>query len=842
MPIDFLAYTGLTEGKVISNQKKYGLNQLYEKKRKGVFIYFKKIVEEPMLLLLLIAAVLYFFIGNNWDGVLMLIGVLLMIGIDLYQEQKTDRALEALKELSTPQVKVIRNGNTRLIPSNQLTVGDLMIAQEGDRIAGDGIIIADSNFSVDESLLTGETGALFKNSIIAGKANDKNIVYSGTLALSGQAIIEIRAIGIKTQYGKIGESLVKIHEDTTPLQKQTKKIVKIFGVAGATACLLLMAIVYTSSRDIIDSLLKGLTLAISVIPEEIPVVLTIFAALGAYRLTQKKTLVRKINAVETLGHITTLCTDKTGTLTENRMALQELYADGKLLTAEVAKTKNHELFHPLTDSLLASQPHPYDPMDISIHELAKKIGLKPSVVYSKRNLIHEYGFDQKLKFMGHLWSSGDTRDLVVKGSAEQVLAKCAVNDKQRRVLSGEIDAMAGKGLRVLAVAHKQMKSKNEPNTLTRVKDFDFVALLGFRDPPRADAKRAVNLAQKAGITVRMITGDHPQTAMHIAKAVGICCSKGVVTGKELNRISESDLTDKINEMFIFARINPEQKLKIISALKRRGEVVAMMGDGVNDAPSLKNADIGVAMGKRGTNVAREAADIILLDDRLLTVVQAVGDGRRIFDNIQKAIGYIFIVHVYIILTALIIPLLGLPILLTPIHIVLLELVIDPTCALVFESIPAEKDVMKRKPRNPKKALISLRRLASVFTIGITIFIITIVVYISSLRFGLDTEQARTIGFSLIIWTNLLLVLTSVSHQHLFGQIFGFVKNKTFLSVYLAVICGLIILIYAPGINTKFGFEAIPFWVFICTGILGLVPLMFGEVLKHIIPHKPNIEN
>ncbi|MDF1497720.1 MAG: cation-translocating P-type ATPase [Patescibacteria group bacterium] len=837
MPIDFTRFEGLSEGKVISNQKKYGLNQLDEKKRKGVFTYVKKIVEEPMLLLLLIAAGLYFVIGNTWDGVLMLAGVLLMIGIDLYQENKTDRAVEALMELSTPQVKVIRDGKLKLIQSNQLVVEDLMVVQEGDRIAGDGTILADSNFSVDESLLTGESGALFKTTQTGEKITDKNKVYSGTLALSGQAVIKISAVGISTQYGKIGESLATIEDDRTPLQKQTKKIIKIFGAVGATACVLLMAIVYASNKDIVDSLLKGLTLAISVIPEEIPVVLTIFAALGAYRLTRKKTLVRKINAVETLGHITTLCTDKTGTLTENRMALQELYTDGKVLTIEVAKTKKEKLLPAMTDALLASQPNPYDPMDISIHELAKKIGLNPTKVYNKRNLIHEYGFDQKLKFMGHLWSSGEERDLVIKGSAEQVVARCSVSESKRKQLLEEIDTMAGKGLRVLAVASKKFTEKREPNTLSRVKNFNFVALLGFRDPPRADAKKAVSLAQQAGITVRMITGDHPQTAMHIAKAVGICCSKGVVTGKELSRISETDLTDKIHDMYVFARINPEQKLKIISALKRRGEVVAMMGDGVNDAPSLKNADIGVAMGKRGTNVARESADIILLDDRLLTVVQAVGDGRRIFDNIQKAIGYIFIVHVYIILTALLIPLSGLPILLTPIHIILLELVIDPTCALVFESIPAEADIMKRKPRNPKKAIISLRRLASVFAIGIMIFIITTAVYVSSLRYGMDTEQARTVGFSVIIWTNLLLVLTSVSHKHMFGHLFDFIKNKTFLSVYLAVIVGLIVLVYVPVINNRFGFHTIPLWLFFGTALLGLIPLAFGEILKQLLPHK-----
>jgi P-type Ca2+ transporter type 2C len=833
MPIDFSAYAGLTEGKVISNQKKYGPNELYEQERKGIFHYVKRLVQEPMLLMLLIAAVLYFFIGSTWDGMLMIIGVLVMIGIDMYQERKTDKAVEALKELTTPQVNVIRDGKTVTIPSTELTTNDLMVVQEGDRISGDGIIRDVSNFSVDESLLTGEPGAIFKSPAQNGSKDRKFKVFTGTLVLSGQAVVQITAIGNKTQYGLIGTTLAKISDETTPLQKQTGKIVKIFGIVGALACLSLMAIVYFRSQDLVDSLLKGLTLAISVIPEEIPVVLTIFAALGAYRLTKKSTLVRKINAVETLGHITTLCTDKTGTLTENRMGLEELFVGDKLIHVDAAKNQKRDLSGALSYSLLASQPNPFDPMDISIHALGRKVGLMPEIVYAKKNIIHEYGFDQKLKFMGYLWRSGKDKTLVIKGSAEHVVERCNLDNKEKHELLKQIDDLAGRGLRVLAVA-KLENVKSEYKTLKKVKDLDFVALLGFRDPPRTDAKRAIKLAQKAGITVRMITGDHPQTAMHIAKAVGICCTGGVITGKEIERFSEADLANKILDLHVFARINPDQKLKIISALKRRGEVVAMMGDGVNDAPSLKNADIGVAMGKRGTNVAREAADIILLDDRLITVMSAVEDGRRIFSNIQKAIAYIFIVHAYIILTALIIPLVGLPILLTPIHIVLLELVIDPTCALVFETIPAESDVMRLKPRDPRAPLIALPRLLRIFTHGFIIFIITGGAYYTALQSDLGVEVARTIGFSVIIWTNLFLVISTGTRQVKFSQILAFIQNRTFIAVYGIVILSLSLVIYMPGVNTRFGFTALPLWIFALTIGLGLLPTLLGLTFRRFM--------
>ncbi len=832
MPIDFSAYDGLTRGKATSNQEKYGPNALYEQERKGILHYAKRLVQEPMLLMLLIAAVLYFIIGATWDGLLMIGGVLLMIGIDVYQERKTNKALEALKELSMPQVSVIRDGETKTIPSTELTVGDMMIVQEGERIAGDGTLVDVSNFSVDESLLTGEPGAIFKSPSSNGSKEKKHKVFTGTLVLSGQAVIKVTAIGAKTQYGSIGASLAKISDETTPLQRQTGRIVKIFSAVGALACLSLMGIVYFRSQDLVNSLLKGLTLAISVIPEEIPVVLTVFAALGAYRLTRKQTLVRKINAIETLGHITTLCTDKTGTLTLNRMTLEEVYAGDKLMHVKDADEADEEFKDALRYAILASQPNPYDPMDKSIHELGEEVDLAPETVYKDKNLIHEYGFNQKLKFMGHLWRSGQDKTLVIKGSAEHVIERCELDEGRKQELLKQVDDLAGRGLRVLAVAKKD--GPKETKTLKNVKGLNFVALLAFRDPPRADAKRAIKLAKKAGISVRMITGDHPQTAMHIAKAVGICCEGGVMTGKELENISEADLADKISELEVFARIDPDQKLKIISALKRRGEVVAMMGDGVNDAPSLKNADIGVAMGERGTNVAREASDIILLDDRLITVMGAIEDGRRIFDNIQKAIAYIFIVHSYIILTALIIPLAGLPILLTPIHIVLLELVIDPTCALVFETVPAEPGLMRKKPREPNSPIIKWPRLVRIFINGFVIFFVTGGAYYYALIADFDVETARTMGFSVIIWTNLFLVLTIAEKHVKWKQLKAFIYTRAFLGVYGVVVLALVALIYVPGVNARFGFTSLAPHIFAITAVLGLIPTLLALGIRKLL--------
>lgn len=848
MSLEIEHLVGLSEKEVRASQKKHGANILFKQQRKGLFFYGKRLVQEPMLLLLLIIAVLYFGIGNQWDGWLMLGGVLLIIGIDLYQERRTDKALEALKELSAPKINVIRNGKKENIESKELTVGDFLLVQEGERISGDGKIVASSNFSVDESLLTGETGAIFKHALkngkakprysdrgaVLAKAGNKNIVYTGTLAVSGQAVIKIASIGNETQYGKIGSSLSKIKQTQTPLQKQTKRIVLIFGTIGFIACISLIGIVYIQSQDLIDSLLKGLTLAISVIPEEIPVIVTVFGALGAYRLIRKKTLVRRISAVETIGHLTTLCTDKTGTLTENRMALEAIYADG----AERKWIGKKADMDPtiIESALLASQRTPFDPIDVAIHKAAKNNGMIPKALYDHRTLKKEYGFDQKLKFLGNIWRQKETQKLFIKGSAENILERCKLSRSEHEHLLKKIDQLAERGLRVLATAEQPI-SGHLPKTLKNQKEFRFVALLGFRDPPRSDAKQAIQACRRAGIQVRMITGDHPETARHIAQAVGIQTTGGILTGTDLDNLNEQDLARRIKTVRIFARVIPEQKLKIISALKQSGEVVGMIGDGVNDAPSLKNADIGIAMGQRGTNVAREASDIILLDDRLQTVIKAVIDGRRIFDNIQKSFGFIFTVHVYVILLALLIPVFGLPAMLLPIHIVLLELIIDPTCAIVFESIPAEEGIIKRKPRDPKKFIISPRRFSRVIFVGIIIFLITAGAYLLALANGLSDSVARTIGFSILLWSNLFLVLTSVSRTQPVIQSLRFLSNRSFLSVYAVMITGLLLLIYIPQLNTRLGFTTIPPWIFLITILLGFLPMILGETMKRLA-HPP----
>lgn len=829
MSLHYEHFKGLSSAEAERKQR-VGGNVLFQKKKKGVVDYALQLFNEPMLLLLLATALIYFVIGDVWDGLLMLIGVSLMIGIDLHQEARTDKALEALKELSTPKINVIRDGKLKSLKNEELVEGDILIVYEGERIAGDGAIQATSNFSVDESMLTGESGAIYK-SIQDTLNRDLTRVYAGTLCLTGQAVIKVTAVGLKTQYGRIGESLAQIHEDLTPLQQKTGKLVKIFGLIGLLSCVALILINYSYTRDLIDSLLKGLTLAISVIPEELPVILTVFAALGAYRLTKKKALLKKINAIETLGSITTLCTDKTGTLTVNRMELQSILGiEGREIKS--AKSIGKADMEILKSAALACPTEPFDPADLSIFDLAKKSGLDLDALHADCSLANEYGFNHKLKFMGFAWKCANKTTLYAKGGAEQIIDRSKLTAEERKNLLNSVDKLSSRGMRVLGLAKKNIHSRT-PGSLNKVDEMDFVALLAFRDPPKLEAKDAVLACERAGISVRMITGDHPKTALHIADAVGIKHKGIFMLGSEIETLSETELAARIRNVKVFARVIPEQKLKIVRALQAAGEIVAMVGDGVNDAPSLKEADVGIAMGMRGTNVAREASDMILLDDSLNTVVNTIHDGRRIYDNIQKSVTYIFGIHIYIILIALVIPLMGMPSLLLPIHIILLELIIDPTCSLVFEAMPAESDIAKRKPRNPQKPIISGRGFLGIFIRGLSVFAITFATYFLSLKYGSSVETARALGFSVILWSNLFNVMTSVSYHKPTLFSVDFIKNKTFLTIYALMLIAFVGFIYLPGLNLKLGLTAVPVSLFILTLILGIIPAMGSDLYKKI---------
>lgn len=816
-------YEGLNNEEVLERQLKHGQNELTKVKKVTLLTKIIEIFFEPMFILLILTSLLYFILNEPNDGIIMLVFVVLMITINIIQEWRTDKALQALKELSSPKAKVIRNNQMVEITSAELTVDDLMILNEGDRVSADGIIVENINLAVDESTLTGESAVVWKNEKDQAE-NSKwktNYCYAGTSITYGSAIVKVTSIGENTEYGKIGKLILKMEENTTPLNLQINKLVKISGLFALILCLLVFTFAYLNSdgvdmqAKIVDSILAGVTVAMSMIPEEFPVILTIFLAMGSYRLAKNYALMRKISATETLGAITVLCVDKTGTLTENEMTIQEVYINGD-------ETQFHKCME------LACEEEPYDPMEKAILKYNKE----HNYIVDRKNskLIYDYAFMHESKMMGHVWDDKHVKCLAVKGSPEGIIEISNLTKEEKNKINKKIEEMASNGYRVIAVA-SSMLGDVIPLKLNDNK-LEFLGLIGFEDPSRQGVKEAVQICKQAGIRVVMITGDHAMTAASIAKKNGID-DTSIITGAELDKMSASALQKEIKHVSIFARVIPEHKLKIVKALKEKGEVVGMTGDGVNDAPALKSADIGIVMGKRGTNVAKEVADMIILDDNFTTIVNTIKDGRRIYDNIKKSIGYVIIMHIIIAFLALLPSILGLPLFLLPIHIVLLEMIIDPTCSIVFERQPAEKDIMERKPRHKDESLVSLKLLSKSIIQAIMISLFTLGSYIYIIKTGNSVELARSFGLVVLILSSLLLVYINQSNDELY--ITNMFKNGDNLRTYinLAIFSILTMAIYLPFGNDIFKTTILPFDMLIVAILFSIIGTVWWELVKII---------
>ncbi|MBU4139448.1 MAG: HAD-IC family P-type ATPase, partial [Euryarchaeota archaeon] len=684
--------TGLSDKDAAIRLKKEGYNELPSQKQQSIFSILLNVFREPMLLLLLGAGLIYLFLGEKSDALMLLFFVFVVVGITLYQERKTERALVALKNLSSPRALVLRDGKQKRVPGRDVVRDDIMILREGDRIPADGIVLICSNLMVDESLLTGESLAVRKSqwdgktAQVQPGGDDLPFVYSGTLVVQGHGIAKVTSTGIRAEIGRIGRALRGIDREDTPLQKETRELVRNFAIAGLILCILVV-MVFGMKGEWLDGLLAGLSLSMALLPEEFSVVLVIFLSMGAWRLSKKRVLTRRMPAVETLGSATVLCLDKTGTLTMNRMILSTLFAGGENYDAD----KNGDLplpekFHELLEfGYLASQKDPFDPVEKEIKNGTEKFLGNTEHVHQNWELVQEYPLSKNLLALSNVWESFDKRRHVIaaKGSPEAVIDLCHLDERQKDELLTHVKNMADKGLRVLGVAKSIFRDEPLPDNQHDY-EFKFIGLLGFIDPVRQGVPEALSECYSAGMRVIMITGDFPGTAQHIARQIGLKDPDRYVTGPELARMSDTELAQKVSATNIFARIVPEQKLAIVNALKSNGEVVAMTGDGVNDAPALKSAHIGIAMGERGTDVARESSSIVLLNDDFSSIVAAVRMGRRIFDNLKKAISYIFSVHVPIAGLALFPLLFGFPLILLPVHIAFLELIIDPACSVVFE--------------------------------------------------------------------------------------------------------------------------------------------------------------
>ena len=706
---------GLNSEEVEKLQKKYGMNELVIQEKPNMLKKFLGVFKEPMFLLLLIAATVYFLLGSPKDGAIMLVFVGFVASITFIQEWKTEKTMNALKDLTSPKVNTLRNGKNILIKSTELVPGDIVFLSEGERIPADCIVLEPSNFSVDESILTGESEYVMKVSTTQSeKSTDywkKDILYAGTLCVFGKCTAIVKFTGINTEYGKIGKAISEAKDEPTPLQKKVSILVKNIAIAGVILCISVMVASYFYSFDILNSILSGISLAMAIIPEEFPVVLTVFLSMGAYRLAKNNTLMRKISAVETLGSATVLCVDKTGTITQNKMKVKSIYSDGRIFNNE--DLKNQELSDLM---VLSCEKDPYDPMEKAILEAANLSKLETLYKY---DLSKKIAFDSKTKRMANIYIKDNMYYVAVKGSAETVLGLCNLDKQRMDEINIEIDKMASNGLRVLALADCTSEKVYED---LECYELTFKALVGLQDPPKEGVEEAIKLCKKAGIRVVMITGDYSKTAMAIGEEMGLKFTDKVIVGNEIDSLSENELCEVVKSCDVFSRVIPEQKMKIVKALKKNGEIVAMTGDGVNDAPALKSADIGIAMGQRGTEVAKEAAHMILMDDNFTTIVKSVKDGRRVYDNIRKAMVYILIIHIPIAAMAMFAPLFNLPPLLLPMHIMLLELIIDPTCSIVFEGEPAEANIMENHPRPPQEPLLTRNLTIKVVLQGIIMFL------------------------------------------------------------------------------------------------------------------------
>lgn len=838
-----VSVNGLTTEEVLELQKRYGRNEIVSKPGKPFPQRIISAVSEPVFLLLFLAALIYFLLGEPKDGLIMLFFVLGIVIMDVLQEWKTDKALSSLRKLSEPMISAVRNNEVIRILSTEIVPGDIILAEEGCRIPADGYVLSSHDFCTDESLLTGEATEVWKIPVIdsGSKAaqelasasfpvSQTDYCYAGTMVIQGSAVIRVHKTGNETMYGKIGVSLNEVKDRLTPLQKQMKELTKTCTIIAVVLFLLVSLITYFNLGDkpesdrLIESFLSGIVLTLSMIPAEFPVILTVFLSMGALRLTKKHALVRKLSAVETLGAVSVICVDKTGTITKNQMSVQETFCY-HCEEREFAKI-----------TALACDLEPHDPMERAILTYCDTLGLSKEEVFSGV-FLKGYPFSQECKAMTHVWKIRDKIFITAKGSPEWLIEHSTLSGSARCEIEEIMRSMFQKGLRVLAAG--VMEAAAEQEIPVNLKDccFTFCGLLGLKDPPKDSIQEDLSKCREAGIRIIMITGDNGDTAASLAEQIEFPGRRTPVTGRQIASMTEEVLRETVKNFNIFSRVIPDQKLRIVNAIIENGEITAMTGDGVNDAPALKRADIGIAMGLRGSEVTKEAADLILLDDNFSTIVDSIEDGRRIYANIKKAIGYVLTIHIPIALICLFGPLLHIfsdKLMLLPLHVVLLELIMNPTCAAAIGCQPAEKDIMKRGPRNPEDKLLSKELFVKSLLQGLVIFIISFGSYYGYLLNNqADARTARTIGLGILIVSNLFLIIVNASgKESSFKSIRKLGREKGIVFVMSATFLLLLVIIYGP-LQALLKLKHLNLLQFFYTILLSFLAVFWYEIVKLI---------
>jgi len=818
-------FIGLNDQEVIASRKQFGANEQNHKPKYQWWVALSDLLKEPMLLLLIAVSVIYFILGQNSEAWFMLSAVIAVSGISFYQDNRSRKALEALEALNEPLTTVLRNREVQSIPTSEIVVNDLVIVEEGNFINADGEILHSNDFSVNEASLTGEAYSVFKSE----KTEDRKI-FSGTLVASGLAVFQVTEIGSETVLGKLGASIINIKEEATPLQQQIERFVKKMAYIGIAVFLLVWVVYFWKTHDILHSLLKGLTLAMSILPEEIPVAFTTFMALGSWRLMQEGIIVKKTRTVETLGSATVICTDKTGTLTENKMSLQCVYAFANNLLSENGNWNDAEIQKVITTAMWASEPVPFDPMEKTLHQVYEEITDIDERTSFK--MFYEYPLDGKPPMMTHLFQNKEGKRIIAaKGAPEALLNIANLNNEQRQQIISVSDELAAQGFRILGVGYSDFDGADFPKTQQEFR-FHFAGLVAFYDPPKANIDKVIQQFYDAGIKVKVVTGDNNITAKAIAEKAGIPEADKFINGADLMQLNESELITTIHNTTLLTRMFPEAKLAIVEALKKDHQVVAMVGDGVNDGPALKASHIGIAMGTKGTEIAKTAADIILIDDDLSKMVIAVAAGRRIYANIKKAVQYIVSIHIPIILTVSLPLFLGwqYPDIFTPVHVIFLELVMGPMCSIVYENEPIEKNSMQLPPRALRSTFLSFKEMSISIIQGLVITIGILFVYRYSAYFYESEQLTRTMVFATLVFANSILSLTNRSFLYSIFTTLRY-KNNMMFGLNILTLSLLALILYLPPIAAFFKVTPLSIIQLVICLLVSSVSVLWIEILK-----------
>ncbi len=816
---------GLSAIEVIQSRNNSGTNSLEHQEQNHFLSSLIDMIKEPMFLLLIAATAIYFITGEYGNGIFMAVAIAIVSAISLFQESRSRKAIDALKKLSQPKCKVIREGKVIEILSEEIVLGDCIQIEEGAFVPADGIILQSNDFSVNESILTGESLSVFRT-----ETSENNKVFQGTIVASGLAICKVTAIGNQTELGKIGKSLNSIEEEKTPLQIQIGNFVKKMSIIGLVIFGIVWGINYYNSADLLDSLLKALTLAMSIIPEEIPVAFASFMALGAWRLLKMGIIVKQTKTVETLGSATVICTDKTGTITENRMTLAQWYTlEDNLL--HVPNDQRSELDNELLSlSMWSSEPIPFDAMEIALHEAYEKLEINDDRPFYQ--LIHEYPLSGKPPMMTHVFQNqAGHRIIAAKGAPEAIMSCSNLSESQIQQIQDAIATMTQEGFRVLGVGLADFDRNKYPETQQEFA-FQFKGLVAFYDPPKANIKAVFETFYKAGIQVKIVTGDNAATTTAIANQIDFRNTHQTLNGDELMTMDDATLKTKVMETSIFTRMFPEAKLKIIKALKDNNQIVAMTGDGVNDGPALKSAHIGIAMGKKGTEIAKEAANLILIDDDFSKMVDAIAMGRKIYLNLKKAIQYIISIHIPIILIVFIPLALGwiFPNIFTPVHIIFLEIIMGPTCSIIYENEPMEKDLMLQKPRPLSNTFFNWKEILISIIQGVVITGGLLLVYQYCVADSCTENQTRTTVFLTLIVANIFMTLVNRSFHYSILTTIRYRNNLVPIIIGITVSITALLL-WVPMFSKFFQFEMISSTQLLLSVGVGMVSVLWIEIYK-----------